>query len=195
MKPLSPSRIKALVWGLVAFFLLILALAASMLAWSGRHAALQGREEQVSRFVAGAEVALNRSFLSVDLLLSGVDSMLGLSTSMIDWLDTDASGQRLGYVTRGNMLVSLTALVGADGAVLASSEPLAAREALRLPDGFLQAALSPTVSGLVVSEPAVNFNSMQGVLYFARPLKLASGDRLVAVSFDLPRSDGANRGR
>ncbi len=182
MKPLSPSRIKALVWGLVAFFLLILALAASMLAWSGRHAALQGREEQVSRFVAGAEVALNRSFLSVDLLLSGVDSMLGLSTSMIDWLDTDASGQRLGYVTRGNMLVSLTALVGADGAVLASSEPLAAREALRLPDGFLQAALSPTVSGLVVSEPAVNFNSMQGVLYFARPLKLASGDRLVAVA-------------
>ena len=115
MKPLSPSRINALVWALVAGFLLVLVLAAGVLAWSNRQAALEGREEQVARFVSGAEVALNRSFLSVDLLLSGTDSMLGLSTSMADWIDASTGSQLLGFVTRGNLLVSMTALIDADG--------------------------------------------------------------------------------
>jgi len=187
MKPLSPSRIKVLVWGLVAVFLLVLVLAAGMLGWSNRQAALESREEQVSRFVSGAEVALNRSFLSVDLLLSGTDSMLGLSTSMAEWIDASTASQLLGFVTRGNMLVSLSALIDADGRVLASSEPAGARNALQLPPGFLQLALSPSASSLLVSEPAVSFNSTQSVLYFARPLKLANGARLVVVA-EVPRS-------
>ena len=187
MKPLSPSRINALVWALVAAFLLVLVLAAGVLAWSNRQAALEGREEQVARFVSGAEVALNRSFLSVDLLLSGTDSMLGLSTSMADWIDASTGSQLLGFVTRGNLLVSMTALIDADGRVLASSESAETRNALQLPSGFLQQALSPAASSLLVSEPAISFNSTQSVLYFARPLKLANGARLVVVA-EVPRS-------
>ena len=187
MKPLSPSRIKTLVWALVAVFLLVLVLAAGLLAWTSRQAALESREEQVSRFVAGAEVALNRSFLSIDLLLSGTDSMLGLSTSLAEWIDASTSSHLLGFVTRANLLVSLTALIDADGRVLASSESAETRNALQLPAGFLPAALSPSASSLVVSEPAVSFNSTQSVLYFARPLKLANGARLVVVA-EVPRS-------
>ena len=187
MKPLSPSRINALVWAIVAAFLLVLVLAAGVQAWSNRQAALEGREEQVARFVSGAEVALNRSFLSVDLLLSGTDSMLGLSTSMADWIDASTGSQLLGFVTRGNLLVSMTALIDADGRVLASSESAETRNALQLPSGFLQQALSPAVSSLLVSEPAISFNSTQSVLYFARPLKLANGARLVVVA-KVPRS-------
>ncbi|MFP5484742.1 MAG: EAL domain-containing protein [Gammaproteobacteria bacterium] len=187
MKPLSPLRINALVWAIVAAFLLVLVLAAGVLAWSNRQAALEGREEQVARFVSGAEVALNRSFLSVDLLLSGTDSMLGLSTSMADWIDASTGSQLLGFVTRGNLLVSMTALIDADGRVLASSESAETRNALQLPSGFLQQALSPAASSLLVSEPAISFNSTQSVLYFARPLKLANGARLVVVA-EVPRS-------
>ena len=187
MKPLSPSRINALVWAIVAAFLLVLVLAAGVQAWSNRQAALEGREEQVARFVSGAEVALNRSFLSVDLLLSGTDSMLGLSTSIADWIDASTGSQLLGFVTRGNLLVSMTALIDADGRVLASSESAETRNALQLPSGFLQQALSPAVSSLLVSEPAISFNSTQSVLYFARPLKLANGARLVVVA-KVPRS-------
>ena len=187
MKPLSPSRINALVWAIVAGFLLVLVLAAGVQAWSNRQEALEGREEQVARFVSGAEVALNRSFLSVDLLLSGTDSMLGLSTSMADWIDASTGSQLLGFVTRGNLLVSMTALIDADGRVLASSESAETRNALQLPSGFLQQALSPAASSLLVSEPAISFNSTQSVLYFARPLKLANGARLVVVA-EVPRS-------
>ncbi|OGB48802.1 MAG: diguanylate cyclase [Burkholderiales bacterium RIFCSPLOWO2_12_FULL_65_40] len=187
MKPLSPLRINALVWAIVAAFLLVLVLAAGVLAWSNRQEALEGREEQVARFVSGAEVALNRSFLSVDLLLSGTDSMLGLSTSMADWIDASTGSQLLGFVTRGNLLVSMTALIDADGRVLASSESAETRNALQLPSGFLQQALSPAASSLLVSEPAISFNSTQSVLYFARPLKLANGARLVVVA-EVPRS-------
>src|SRR3990167_4541183 len=182
MKPLSPLRINALVWAIVAAFLLVLVLAAGVLAWSNRQEALEGREEQVARFVSGAEVALNRSFLSVDLLLSGTDSMLGLSTSMADWIDASTGSQLLGFVTRGNLLVSMTALIDADGRVLASSESAETRNALQLPSGFLQQALSPAASSILVSEPAISFNSTQSVLYFARPLKLANGARLVVVA-------------
>ncbi len=187
MKPLTPSRTKIWVWALVAVFLLVLVSAAGLLAWSNRGAALEAREQQVSRFVSGAEVALNRSFLSVDLLLSGTDSMLGLSSSMAEWIDASTSSQLLGFVTRGNLLVSLTALIDADGRVLASSEPAETRNALQLPAGFLQAALSPSATSLLVSAPAVSFNSTQSVLYFARPLKLANGARLVVVA-EVPRS-------
>ena len=187
MKPLSPSRINALVWAIVAAFLLVLVLAAGVQAWSNRQAALEGREEQVARFVSGAEVALNRSFLSVDLLLSGTDSMLGLSTSIADWIDASTGSQLLGFVTRGNLLVSMTALIDADGRVLASSESAETRNALQLPSGFLQQALSLAASSLLVSEPAISFNSTQSVLYFARPLKLANGARLVVVA-KVPRS-------
>jgi len=182
MRPFSTSRIPAIVWALVVLFLAVLVSAAGMLAWTTRKAALESSEEQVVRFVAGAEVALNRSFLSVDLMLSGVDNLLGLSTSMVGWIDASVSSNLLGVVTRGSMLVSVTALLDAEGRVLASSESTGARHALQLPPGFLQSVLAPTASGLLVSGPAVSFTSTRTVLYLARPLQTASGARLVGVA-------------
>lgn len=173
---------RALVWAAVALFMAVLLTAAGLLAWTTRQAALESREVQVTRFVSGAEVALNRSFLSVDLLLSGMDSLLGLSTSMADWIDGSTASSLLGIVTRGNLLVSTTALLDADGRVLASSDPSGAKHVLQLPPGFLQSVLAPTASHLMVSAPSVSFATTQSVLYLARTQKVANGARLVMVA-------------
>jgi diguanylate cyclase (GGDEF)-like protein len=176
------SRIKVSVWALAALFLAVLLGAAGTLAWTTRQTALENRMEQVKRFVSGAEAALNNSFLTVDLLLSGTDDLLGLSTSMEDWIDASVSSKLLDTVTRGNLLVRFTALLDREGRVLASSDPSGARHAVQLPPEFLQAALAPSAPSLLVSTPTVSFNSTQVVLYFARPLALANGHRLVVVA-------------
>jgi diguanylate cyclase (GGDEF)-like protein len=176
------SRIKVSVWALAALFLAVLLGAAGTLAWTTRQTALENRMEQVKRFVSGAEAALNNSFLTVDLLLSGTDDLLGLSTSMGDWIDASVSSKLLDTVTRGNLLVRFTALLDREGRVLASSDPSGARHAVQLPPEFLQAALAPSAPSLLVSTPTVSFNSTQVVLYFARPLALANGHRLVVVA-------------
>ncbi len=178
----TSSRIKITVWALASLFLVGLLLTAGMLAWTTRQTALENRVEQVTRFVSGAEAALNSSFLTVDLLLTGTDDLLGLSTSMADWVDDGVSSKLLGTVTRGNLLVRFTALLDREGRVLASSDPSGVRHAVQLPPEFLQAALSPSAPSLLVSAPTVSFNSTQVVLYFARPLALANGHRLVVVA-------------
>ncbi|MGB3451015.1 MAG: EAL domain-containing protein [Giesbergeria sp.] len=178
----TSSRIKITVWALASLFLVGLLFTAGMLAWTTRQTALENRVEQVTRFVSGAEAALNSSFLTIDLLLSGSDDLLGLSASMVDWVDTSVSGKLLDTVTRGNLLVSHTALLDREGRVLASSDAASARNAVQLPPDFLQAALSPSAPSLLVSAPTVSFNSTQVVLYFARPSVLANGHRLVVVA-------------
>ena len=178
----TSSRIKITVWALASLFLVVLLGSAGTLAWTTQKTALENRTEQVKRFVSGAEAALNSSFLTVDLLLTGTDDLLGLSTSMADWVDDGVSSKLLGTVTRGNLLVRFTALLDREGRVLASSDPSGARHAVQLPPEFLQAALSPSAPSLLVSAPTVSFNSTQVVLYFARPLALANGPRLVVVA-------------
>ena len=142
----TSSRIKITVWALASLFLVVLLGSAGTLAWTTQKTALENRTEQVKRFVSGAEAALNSSFLTVDLLLTGTDDLLGLSTSMADWVDDGVSSKLLGTVTRGNLLVRFTALLDREGRVLASSDPSGARHAVQLPPEFLQAALSPSAT-------------------------------------------------
>ena len=70
MKTAAPWRVRATVWALMALFLLALLAATGMLVWTTRNNALEAAHGQVTRFVAGAEVGLNRTFLSVDVLLA-----------------------------------------------------------------------------------------------------------------------------
>ncbi len=185
MNPSSPARIKIYVWGAVAFFLASVALVAAALAWNARHVALADSASQATRFVAGAEAALNRSLLSVDVLLASMDELLGLSAAMVEWIDSESASQRLRSSARQNLMVRYVALVDAQGKVIASSDAAGSRLALDLPAGFLDEVLRQSVSTLMVSQPVVSFASAERVLYFARHLKLADSSRVVALA-ELP---------
>ena len=183
----APSRIRAYVWAGAAVFVAAVVAVAGTLAWNARQAALADSEAQATRFVAGAEAALNRPLLAVDVLLASMDELLGLSNAMPKWLDPDMASQRLRGSARQNLMVRYVAVLDGSGKALASSDPAGASLSVQLPAGFLESVLEQPVSTLMVSAPVVSFASSEKVLYFARHLRMADSSRVVAVA-ELPVS-------
>ncbi len=174
--------VRLTIGALVLTFLLALGTVAAMLVSSARVEALNDNKAQLTRFVSVADAALNRAFLSIDVLLASTDDLLDLSTSMVAWPRADATSALLRGIMRQNLLVRSVALLDQQGSVLASSDPAGAQWPLQLPGGLLQRVLAPSMSTLVVSAPAVSFASAEQVLYFARYFRMPDGTQLVAVA-------------
>ena len=186
-EPSHPARIKAAVWLGVALFAAAVVLVAMALAWNARKVALNEGEEQATRFVAGAEAALNRSLLAVDVLLASMDELLDLSSSMTTWVDTKTASQRLRGSARQNLMVRFVAVLDSTGKTLASSDPGGSQQMVQLPAGFLATVMEQPVSTLVISAPVVSFASSERVLYVARHLRMVDGTRVLTVA-ELPVS-------
>ena len=182
MKTAAPWRVRATVWALMALFLLALLAATGMLVWTTRNNALEAAHGQVTRFVAGAEVGLNRTFLSVDVLLASADDLLALSSTVITKIQTPQASALLRSTMRQNLIVRSVALLDARGQVLASSSYAGAQLLLRLPEGFVAQVLADPMLGLVISAPAVSFSSTERVLYFSRAFRLIDGESVLAVA-------------
>ena len=103
MKAVQPPRIRSAVWGVVAFFICALVVAASALIETTRKAALNESETQLTRYVSGAEAALNRAFLSVDVLLASSDVLLDFSGDSLDLGQPDTASAVLQRTTRQNL--------------------------------------------------------------------------------------------
>ncbi len=176
------SRVNAAVLGLVAAFLLALTVATASLIWNARQTALAESEAQAVRFVNGAEAALNRSLLGVDVLLASMDDLLGLSGLVADWIDATSASRMMYGAVQQNLAVRYVALMDARGRVMASSDPSGAQLAVALPGGFVDDVLAQPISALVVSTPVVSFVSSGRVLYFARFIKLADSSKVLAVA-------------
>lgn len=183
----SPARIKAYVWAGAAVFVAAVVLVAATLVLNARQAALSDSQAQATRFVAGAEAALNRSLLAVDVLLASVDELLGLSRPAMVAVDPESASQRLRGSARQNLTVRYVALLDGVGKTLASSDPAGGGLSVQLPAGFLEAVLEQPVSTLMVSAPMVSFASSERVLYVARHVRAANGGRMLAVA-ELPVS-------
>ena len=179
------KRVTLSVLGLVGVFLLALTVAAASLIWNARQAALAESEAQAVRFVSGAEAALNRSLLGVDVLLASMDDLLGLSGLVPEWLDAAVANRLLHQVVASNLIVRYVALIDPQGRVMASSDVSGAELAVSLPPGFVDEALAQPLSSLVVSPPVVSFASSERVLYFARHIKLADSSKVLVVA-ELP---------
>eukprot|EP01035_Chromulina_nebulosa_P009370 gene9370-12659_t len=71
--PHFPRRATAIVYGVAVLFLATVAAVASLIIWDGRQKAISDHENLAVRFVSGSEAALNRSLLSVDMLVAGAN--------------------------------------------------------------------------------------------------------------------------
>ena len=182
MNAVLPLRIRITLWTLVGLFILALMISAAALVWSTRQNALDDSQAQVRRFVAVAEAAINRAFLSADVLLAGTDDLLGLSGAASARVRSMGASELLRSTTRSNLMVRAVALLDEQGQVLASSHQGGARLPMQLPPGFIAQVLAPPLSAMVVSAPAVSFASAEQVLYFARYFRLADGAQLLAVA-------------
>jgi len=176
------ERIKLAVWGLVAGLLLALAAGASYLLWTTRQNALADSHEQAERFMRGAESALNRALLGIDVLLAGTDELLNLSAVVPEWVDPKSASQLLRSAARQNLMVRFVALLDAKGRVFASSESFGESLQLELPKGFIEDALAQPMSTLVVSAPTVSFATSERVLYFGRYIRMADGSLVLSVA-------------
>ncbi|MGP1629589.1 MAG: putative bifunctional diguanylate cyclase/phosphodiesterase [Giesbergeria sp.] len=182
MTVVQPTRAQSVVWAVVAFFVSALLLVAAVLIGVTRSSALEEAETQLARYVSGAEAALNRAFLGVDVLLAGTGEALGLDNSAPDWVHPEGASAMLAQISRPNLNIRLLAVLSANGQVLASSDPRGAQLPVHLPDGFVQQALAPAVAVVVLSAPIQSFTSSENVVYLARQLRTLSGEKLLAVA-------------
>ena len=182
MRPRKRSRVGLWVLAWVAAFLLMLTLVAASLLREARRATLSANEGQAGRFVSGAEAALNRSLLGVDVLLASMDELLGLSTLMSDWIDAQTASRLMHGAVQQSLMVHHVWLINAQGRVLASSDAGGAQSALSLPVGFVDDVLAQPIATLMISAPVISFASSERVLYFARTIQLADGSRVLAVA-------------
>ncbi len=179
---IAPRRVRRIVVGVAALFIGAVVAAAVSLAASQHAEALDDAAVRAERFMAGAESALNRTLLGVDVLLAGTEEPLRALRLPNGTLDATAAQALLRATIRQNLLVRDLAVLDAEGTVIASAQGASARLGLPLPAGFLAAALAEPTSQLSVSAPVVDFVTSERMLFLARPLALHEGQRLLAVA-------------
>jgi len=177
-----PRRVQSTIWGVVALFVAAVLLVAYSLIERGRRDAIAENEARATRFVSGAEAALNRTLLGVDVLLAGLDALLKPAMRSDGSLDRAAASQLLFDLNNRNLLVRDMALVAEDGSVLASAEPNSRRLGMPLPPAFLAEALAQSAPQLLISAPVVNFSTSERVMYFARQFKRGNSSRALVVA-------------
>jgi diguanylate cyclase (GGDEF)-like protein len=176
------SRVSAFVTGLIVLFVVAVIGIAMSLNATRRSDTLRDSEAQAQRFVNGAEAAVNRSLLGVDVLLASVDTLLDLSHLKRSEIDPVRVDRLVQSAMRQNLLVSRMVLVDAQGNTLTSSDLNAARKPLALPSNFISEVLHQPASSLVISAPVVSFQSSELVLLMGRYIALADGTRVVCVA-------------
>ena len=176
MMAMNPDRrLSAVLWGAAALFIGAVGLAAATLLQTQRDQALANNEARVTRFVSGAEAAINRTFLGIDLLLAGLAEPLGEALASAPAGPAAAVTSRLlRQVVQQNLQLRDVLLLAPDGQVLAAGQPSSLRLGLSLPAGFIGQVLAQPVPALAISPPSVNPATAEAALYFARPVQLGS---------------------
>jgi signal transduction histidine kinase/ActR/RegA family two-component response regulator len=176
-----PRRTQAVIWGVVLLFVgAVLASAANLIS-RGEHDALADAETKATRFASGAEAALNRMLLGVDVLLAGTDSLLRPALKPDGSLDSPQANRLLLEMAGRNLLVRDVAVLAEDGSVLGAAQAHTQRMGVDLPKDFAREVFSQLSPQLAISAPVVNFATSERVVYFARPLRLGNSRRAIAV--------------
>ncbi len=170
----------AIHFAVIVFVLAVLATAAAMLAGSRQHE-LAERARLTERFVSGAEAALNRNLLGIDLMLAGLPQLLDDAQISAPVVHNERAQRLLRGVQQRDMLLRDVVLMTPQGQVVAAADANTMRLGLALPAGFLGSVLAEAAPTLMVSAPANNFMTGERSLYFGRSVRL-QGQALVAVA-------------
>jgi signal transduction histidine kinase len=170
------------IWSIVAAFVVAAVASAAWLAWHGRNVALAEAEGRVLRFVNGAEAALNRSLIGVDVLLSELALQITATRSEAGAFDPRGASASLAAAVRRNLLLNDLVVVDASGRVLAAARGETARVGVPVGTAFIGAALAQPTPMLAISSPVVNFATSERALFLARPARLPNGQRAVILA-------------
>jgi len=175
-------RTTAAIWGVISLLVLLVALAASALVWRGRADALAEAGAQAERFVGSTEGAINRALLGMDVLLAGMDELLGPAFTSDGKLNLPAATALLVGLEHRNLMVRNVMLLDEHGRPLAMSQGERLRGGLPLPPEFLREVLALPAPQMLISPPVLNFTTTERSLYFARPVTLRNGQKVIAAT-------------
>ncbi|MDA7418157.1 EAL domain-containing protein [Xenophilus arseniciresistens] len=164
-------------------FIAAVLVTATLMGLESRRAALADNQSQAERYLAGAEAALNRSLLSIDMLVAGMGTLLQGSTSA--QLAQQAQDPQLTLLIQRaasqNVGVRYLAYLDPQLRVLNSSHRRGAELDLKLPEDFARRLSQSPNSTLVVSGPATSALTTQRVLFFGRKQGLADQSHALVV--------------
>ncbi len=176
----ATRRVAVAIWGMVTLCI------AGIFGMNGLHLraerteAYRRLENDAARIVRGAEAGLNRSLLGVDLLLAGIGDTLAQE-------GVPERNQRrvlpgLRALVSQNLMVRELCVLSRQGQELACAHDGPLRTGMVLPSGFVDAVMAQPFPTMALSDPANSRASGEAVLYLARPLLLAKGEKLMVVA-------------
>jgi signal transduction histidine kinase/CheY-like chemotaxis protein len=177
-----PRRNRWILWTAVGAFAAAQALAAWILLRHGEQDTLNEAETRVARYVDGAEAAVNRTLLGVDLTLTGMAELLHPAFGTDGRFGVPEANRLLTALNDRNLTISDIALFEDGGALIAASSAAAAGIARRLPEGFAAEVMGQLVPQMQISVSMLNTTQTERVLYIARVVQLQDGRRALVVA-------------
>lgn len=183
-----PRWIPTAIWLVAATFALGVLGTAQSLISSGKKEALEQGRNQTERALASAESALNRTLLSVDVMLSGVEDLVRPVTSAQGKIDVVAAQDILTGLVKRNLLVRDITLLGANGHTLAGAHPrdvsMSAQHQIdpRWPPGFFDQVWQQSTASLVVGPATRSPVNAETVIHLAKTYVSSAGQRAVVVA-------------
>ncbi len=172
------ARLVAAIWSAVTLLVIATAAATGWLIEHGEHEAIGEAELRMQRFASGAEAALNRTMIGVDLLLQDMGELIAPEGVF----ERAAAERRLQAAERRDLTYRDLIVLDPAGKVVASATEQSARLGVPLPAKFIQDALTQASPTLAISSPVLNFATSERAIYFARPFRLGNGPRMLALA-------------
>jgi len=172
------ARLVAAIWSAVTLLVIATAAATGWLIEHGEREAISEAELRMQRFASGAEAALNRTMISVDLLLQDMGELIAPDGVF----ERAAAERRLQAAERRDLTYRDLIVLDGEGHVVASATEQSARLGVELPPKFIHDALTQPSPQLMISSPAMNFATSERAIYFVRPFTFGNGPRMLAIA-------------
>jgi type II secretory pathway component PulJ len=187
--PRLPRHAARVVWSSVLALVAVLLVGALWLLQDMHTSTREESEQRLTRFVQGAQNALNRSMSAIDMLLTGVDDMLRLNEAPLSEQDPAYLQQVLQLAAKQNALISSIVVVKSDGKVLAAADNLGNYRVVRIPQNWLQTvAQTPERERMLhISMPDESWAQVR-TLHIARYLNSSQGGEHYLVVAQVPVS-------
>jgi signal transduction histidine kinase/ActR/RegA family two-component response regulator len=172
------ARLLLVLWGTVAALTAAVAASGAWLVWRTERESIHETEVRILRFVSGAEAALNRTLIETDLLLADMTDLLAPAGS----LEKVQAQRALRGVVKRNLEFRDLAVIDGAGKVIAAAREQTERLGVPLTERFVKETLAQASPALAISAPHLNAATGERAIYFARPLQVGGGSRMLVVA-------------
>ena len=187
----SPGRFVVGLWTVATILIVAIAWLGLAIVDRLRADAIDQGAARISQAVASTESLVNRTLLSIDVLLTGLPELV---SSREGPAEHESTRRQLSAVVSSNLLLRDVVLVRPDGRVIAAGLETSERLGLSLPAAFLARVEQPGPAEISVSDPIDSFEYSEDVMYIARPLAVEDRTVIAVAVVPMAQIDSALAG-